>query len=59
MKEQVLVAFSSCQVVGVTQEGASRIGRSKGTPIRSGVSSGRATELLPASPGRLIKLRNR
>ena len=53
MKEQALAAFGSCYVVGVTQEDASRIGRCKGTPIRSGVSSELATELLPASPGRL------
>ena len=59
MKEQVLAALSSCQVVGVTQEDASRIGKCKGAPIRSGFSSELATELLPASPGRLIKLQNR
>ena len=54
MKEQVLPASSSCHVVVVTQEDASKIGRCKGAPIRSGVSSELATELLPASPGRLI-----
>ena len=59
MKKQVLAALSSCHVVGVTQEDVSRIGKCKGAPIRSGVSSGLATELLPASPGRLIKLQNR
>ena len=59
MKEQVLAALSSCHVVGVTQEDASRIGKCKGAPIRSGVSSELATELLPASPGCLIKLQNR
>ena len=61
MKEQVLAALSSCHVVGVTQEDAdaSRIGKCKGAPIRSGVSSELATELLPASPGHLIKLQNR
>ena len=59
MKEQVLAALSSCHVVGVTQEDASGIGRCKGAPIWSGVSSELATELLPASPGRLIKLQNR
>ena len=59
MKEQALAALSSCQVVGVTQEDASRIGKCKGALIRSGVSSELATELLPASPGRLIKLQNR
>ena len=58
-KQQVLAAFSSCHVVGVIQEGASRIGRCRGTPIRSGVSSELATELLPASPGCLIKSQNR
>ena len=52
MKEQVLAALSSCHVVGVTQEDASRIGKREGAPIRSGVSSELATELLPASPGR-------
>ena len=59
MKKQVLAALSSCHVVGVTQEDVSRIGKCKGAPIRSGVSSGLATELLPASPGCLIKLQNR
>ena len=59
MKEQVLAALSSCHVVGVTQDDASRIGKCKRAPIRSGVSSELATELLPASPGRLIKLQNR
>ena len=59
MKEQLLAALSSCHVVGVTQEDASRIGRCKGAPIRSGVCSELATELLPASPGRLIKFQNR
>ena len=59
MKEQVLAALSSCQVVGVTQEDASRIGKCKGAPILSGVSSELAIELLPASPGRLIKFQNR
>ena len=39
MKEQVLAAFSSWPVVGVTQEDTSKIGRCKGVPIRSGVSS--------------------
>ena len=52
MKRQVLAALSSCHVVGV-------IGKCKGPPIRSGVSSELATELLPASPGRLKKLQNR
>ena len=51
MKEQVLAALSSCHVVGVTQEDASRIGRCKGAPIQSGVSSELATELLHASLG--------
>ena len=46
-------------MVGVTQEDASGIGRCKGAPIRSGVSSELATELLPASPGRLIKRQSR
>ena len=55
MKAQVLAALSSCQVVGVTQEDTSRIGKCKGAPIRSGVSSELVTDLLPASPGRLIK----
>ena len=59
MNEQVLEEFWSCHVVGVTQQNASRIGRCKGTPIRSGISSELATELLPAFPGRLIKLQNR
>ena len=48
MKEQVLAALS-----------ASRIGRCKGVPSRSGVSSDLAIELLLASPGCLIKLQNR
>ena len=56
MKEQVLAALSSCHVVGVTQEDASRIGKCKGAPIRSGVSSELATELLSVSPGRLKKI---
>ena len=59
MKEQVRAALRSCHVVGVTQEDASRDPRFKGAPIRSGVSSELATELLPASPGRLNKLQNR
>ena len=59
MKEQVLAALSSCHVVGVTQEDASRIGRCKGVLIWSGLSSELATELLPASPSRLIKLQHR
>ena len=58
MKEQALAASSSCHVVGVTQEDACRIGRCKGAPIRSGVSSELATYLLPVSPGRLMKLQN-
>ena len=58
MKEQVLGACM-CHVVGVIQEDACRIGRCRGTPIRNGVSSELATELLPASPGSLIKLQNR
>ena len=49
MKKQVLAALSSCHVVGVMQEEVSRIGKCKGAPVRSGVSSGLATELLPAS----------
>ena len=59
MKEHVLAALSRCQVVGVTKEDASRIGKCKRDAIRSGVSSEFATELLPASPGHLIKLQNR
>ena len=46
--------LSSCHVVGMPQEDASRIGKCKGAPIRSGVSVELATELLPASPGHLI-----
>ena len=52
--EQALAAFSG--MVDVTQEDACRIGRFNRTPIRSGVSSELATELLPASTVRLIKL---
>ena len=59
VKERVLAALSSCYVVGVAQEDASRIGKCKGAPIRSGVSSELATELPPVSPGCLIKLQNR
>ena len=55
MKEQVLAALSSCHVVGVTQEDASRIGRCKGAVVRSGVSSELAIELLPTSPGSFDK----
>ena len=46
MKEQVLATLT-------------RIGKCKGGPIQSGVSSGLAIELLPASPGRLTKMHNR
>ena len=49
MKKQVLAALNSCHVVDVTQEDASRIGKCKGAPIRSGVSSELATDLLPSS----------
>ena len=46
-------------MVGVSQEDASRIGRCRGAPIQSGISSELATELLPASLGCLIKRQNR
>ena len=44
MKEQVLAALSSCHVVGMTQEDASKTPRCKGT-IRSGVNSELATRM--------------